>query len=332
LTDKTIFDFPVKYFKIKAQYDTKIPGEDLENIQADNILLTFKRGLNDKMYYNKKLVIEHLNEFDNHFSYTIGYQFIRQTPAGNLFFNDSNYLARINSPPFLNISEPYFILRYAPREQFYQGKIYRTNIANGYPVFQLQGNFGLKFLQNDFNYQNLKLTISKRFWFSVIGYTDVIWEAGKIFGKVPFPLLDIHRANQTYSYEVSSYNLMNFLEFVSDQYTSLNIDHCFNGFVFNKIPLFKRLKLREVVSLKLLYGSLSSINDPSKQPDLFKFPVDNLGKPITYTFDNGPYVEGSIGISNILRYFRFDLVKRFTYVNNPGVSTWGLRIKGKFDF
>ena len=125
---------------------------------------------------------------------------------------------------------------------------------------------------------------------------------------------------------------MNFLEFVSDQYTSLNIDHCFNGFFFNKIPLFKRLKLREVVSLKLLYGGLSSINDPSKQSDLFKFPLDNLGKPITYTFDNGPYVEGSIGISNILRYFRVDLIKRFTYLGNPGVSSWGIRMKGKFDF
>ena len=78
----------------------------------------------------------------------------------------------------------------------------------------------------------------------------------------------IHRANQTYSYQISSYNLMNFLEFVSDQYVSLNVDHCFNGFIFNKIPLFKKLKLREVATFKALYGSVSNSNDPNKQTGL----------------------------------------------------------------
>jgi len=126
---------------------------------------------------------------------------------------------------------------------------------------------------------------------------------------------------------------MNFLEFVSDQYTSLNIDHCFNGFIFNKIPIIKRLKLREVLSVKMLYGGLSALNDPSQQSDLFKFPMDNLGKPLTYTFSNNkPYIEGSIGISNIFRYLRVDLVHRFTYLSNPDVSAWGVRLKGKFDF
>jgi hypothetical protein len=331
-TDKTIHDFPVKYLKVKTQYDTKIPGEDIDGVPADNIWLTFKRGVNDKMYYNKRILIEQANEFENHFSYTLGYQYVRETPAGNLIFNNTDYSSGINNPTHIEFSEPYFILRYAPHEQFYQGKLYRSSISNGYPVFQFQANFGLKLLQDDYDYQNLKLTITKRFWFSVIGYSDVILEAGKIFGKVSYPLLDIHRANQTYSYDVYSYNLMNFLEFVSDQYASLNIDHCFNGFIFNKVPLFKKLKLREVASFKLLYGSLSPMNDPSKQPDLLKFPVDAQGQPSTFTFTNGPYVEGSVGISNILRYFRVDLVHRFTYLSNPNVSPWGLRVKGKFDF
>ena len=73
---------------------------------------------------------------------------------------------------------------------------------------------------------------------------------------------------------------MNFLEFVSDQYVSLNIDHCFNGFFFNKIPLLKKLKLRELVACKVLYGGLSKINNPDYQSALFKFPTDNNGIPI----------------------------------------------------
>jgi hypothetical protein len=167
---------------------------------------------------------------------------------------------------------------------------------------------------------------------SVLGYSDVIMETGKIFGKVPYPYLDIHRANQTYSYQISSYNMMNFLEFVSDEYASLNVDHCFNGFFFNKVPLFKRLKLREVVTCKVLYGDLTSGNDPNKNNGLFKFPTDAWGIPLTYSFDKEPYIEGSIGISNILKFFRVDIVKRFTYLEHPNVPELGIRVRFKFDF
>jgi hypothetical protein len=156
-------------------------------------------------------------------------------------------------------------------------------------------------------------------------------EAGKIIGKVPYPLLSIHRANQTYSYQSSSYNLMNFLEFVSDQYTSLNIDHCFNGFIFNKIPLLQKLKLREIVTFKILYGSLSKSNNPANQPGLLKFPTDADGNPTTFSLGSKPYIEASVGISNIFKFLRVDLIKRLTYVNNPNVATIGIRVKYKFD-
>ena len=175
------------------------------------------------------------------------------------------------------------------------------------------------------------MNVSKRFLVSIIGYADVSLEAGKIIGKVPYPLLFVHRANQTYTYQKDSYNLMNFLEFVSDQYASFNVDYCFNGFIFNKIPLLKTLKLRELVTFKVLYGNLSRTNNPDYQNDLFKLPVDNNGTPLTYTLDKKPYIEAGIGVSNIFRVFRIDLVKRFTYLNNPNVSDLGVRIIFRFD-
>ncbi|HEY4787190.1 MAG TPA: DUF5686 family protein, partial [Bacteroidales bacterium] len=332
LSSKTIYEFPVKSIKLSFQNETKIPGQELQFVQEDNVLLSIKRGVNNKLLYNKILRIEHLNEFENHFSYTVGYNYMRQSPGGDLYFNPINYISGFNNIQRINMSEAYIILRYAPHEQFYQGKIYRIPIANKYPVFQLQYNAGAKFLNNDYNYSNIKFSITKRFYPSILGYTDVIWEAGKIFGKVPYPLLFIHRANQTYSYQITSYNLMNFLEFVSDQYTSLNVDHCFNGFIFNKIPLLKKLKLREVATCKVLYGSVSKTNNPEYQSGLFKFPTDNAGNPITYTLEKQPYVEASVGISNIFRFFRIDLVKRLTYLDHPNVASTGIRARFKFDF
>ncbi len=126
---------------------------------------------------------------------------------------------------------------------------------------------------------------------------------------------------------------MNFMEFVSDHYASVNIDHYFNGFLFNKIPLLKKLKLREVVTGKLLYGGVRSENDPNINSSTFKFPVDNLsGMPTTYALSKEPYAEVSVGVANIFKLFRVDLVKRLTYLNNPEVSQWGIRTRVKFDF
>jgi hypothetical protein len=87
------------------------------------------------------------------------------------------------------------------------------------------------------------------------------------------------------------------------------------------------LKLREVVSCKILYGSLNATNDPLKHPELFELPVSS-----TYQFDRKPYIEGSVGIANILKLFRIDLVKRFTYLNHPDVTSWGIRARINFDF
>ncbi|MDR3706449.1 MAG: DUF5686 family protein [Paludibacteraceae bacterium] len=332
-TKKSIYEFPVKSLLVSYQNDTKIPGQDLQFVQEDNILLSIKRGVNDKLFYNKTIKIEHLNEFDNHFSYKVGYLFNRQTPGGSLYFNnDSADLSHTNTVDHLNISEFSLDLRYAPNEKFYQTKLYRVPIQTAQPVIELQCTLGSKLWGNDYNYQNLKFSITKSFYWSIFGITDVVWESGKIFGKVPYPLLDLPRANQTYSYQILSYNLMNFMEFVGDEYTSLNVDHCFYGLLFNKIPLFNRLKWREVMSCKVLYGDLSKNNNPEYNTSLYKLPTENDGTVITHPLGGTPYIEGSVGITNIFKFFRVDLVRRFTYLDYAHVSPWGIRARFRFDF
>ncbi|MEI6049994.1 MAG: DUF5686 family protein [Bacteroidota bacterium] len=331
LTSGTIFQFPVKSIKLSYQDDTKIPGQELQFTQGDNIFLSFKRGINDKFLLNKTLKAEYLNEFENHFSFLLGFSYTRQSPEGELRFNTNDYSSLTNDIRNINTSELYLNLRYAPNESFYQGKLYRDPFPGKYPVMQLKISGGSKSFYNNFNYLRLQLNISRRYYISIFGYTDISVEAGKIIGKLPYPILFIHTANQTYSYQKNSYNLMNFLEFVSDQYVSFNVDHCFNGFFFNKIPLLKKLKLREIVSGKVLYGGLSKTNNPDYQNDLFKFPTNSNGIPLTYTLEKQPYIEASIGVSNILKIFRVDLIKRFTYLNHPNVSDIGFRVQLRFD-
>jgi hypothetical protein len=311
--------------------DTRIPGQELLFTQPDNGLLSFKRGPDDKLFLNKTLKFEYLHEFENHFSFMAGYSFTRQSPLGNIYFNKVDYSSNENSIDHLNISELFLNLRYAPNESFYQGKMYRFPFPGKYPVIGLKTAFGSRSIGNDYNYLRLQLSLSRRFYISVIGYTDITAEAGKIFGDVPYPLLFIHPANQTYSYLVNSYSLMNFLEFVSDQYVSLNVDHSFNGFILNKIPLVSKLKFRELVTCKIVYGRVAINNNPGYNSNLYKFPVDESGLPLTYSLEYKPYIEAGIGLSNILRVLRVDLIKRLNYINHPYISTKGLLLHIRLD-
>jgi hypothetical protein len=125
---------------------------------------------------------------------------------------------------------------------------------------------------------------------------------------------------------------MNFLEFVGDKYIAVNIDQHFMGFFFNRVPLLRKLKWREVVSFKGIYGQLSDNNNPALHPDLYQFPVRSDGTPITYALGNTPYIEGSVGVENIFKFIRVDYVRRFNYLDHPGVSSNGIRVRVKIDF
>lgn len=331
LTPRTIYQFPVKSLKLSYTKDTRIPGQELQFNQGDNFFLSFKRGENDKLLMNNTLRFEYLNEFENHFSYLLGYNFTRQYPLGNLYYYKAGENPDADGRRNIDISEIYLNLRFAPNESFYQGKLYRDHFPNKYPVIQLNTAVGSEFMKSSYDYLRLQMNISRRFYVSILGYTDVALETGKIFGTVSFPMLFVHAANQTYAYQRSAYNLMNFLEFVSDKYVSLNIDHSFNGFILNKIPLIKKLKFREIVTCKVIYGGIGRNNDPVRNDDLFRFPsgIDNI--PLTYTLEKKPYVEAGVGLSNILRIFRVDLIKRFTYLDHPGISDLGVRVQVKMD-
>ena len=332
LNNKSIYRFPQNYLRVSYQKDTQIPGLNLQFVEEDNFLLSFKRGNNDKYLYNDFLKFDYVHEFENHFSYSIGFRKWTQAPAGSLYFsNQINGLS--NTIPNLTSTQITAELRYAPNEQFYQGKIYRVDIPNKYPIFTLDYARGFKdFLGGEYNFQNLHLSIAKRFYLSQLGYGDFLGEGIQVFGQIPWPLLSIPRANQTYAYDIYSYNLMNFLEFVNDHSASATLDYHFNGFFFNKIPLFKKLKWRETFSFKSLWGGLRDENNPAIHPSLYQFPIDGSGQPISYIMGKTPYIEGSVGIENIFKFVRVDLVRRFTYLNDPEVAKWGIRTHVLFTF
>lgn len=330
-TGKNKYVFPMKNITAAYRSDIEIPGNNLRYTIDHSFLLTIPRGEIGKWIYYKRFTLRYIQEFENRLSYRLGVEHTVQNPAGTLFYRQEGTNGYIRN---FTTSEIKGEFRYAPKERFYQGKSARSSLTTQYPVFTLRGTWGISGLYGSaYDYQKLSLNIDKRFLLSPLGYMEANFETGATFGKnLPFPLLDIMRANQTYTFQQWSYNMMNFMEFVADRFVSVKLEHNFNGALLNKIPLISRLKFREYATFKILYGGLSEQNRPGSGHRVFSFLTDAEGNPAMFTLNQKPYMEGSLGVGNILKLFRVDVVKRFSYLDHPGVSGLGIRMRVDMDF
>lgn len=325
------YGYPQHYLKFSYQHDVKIPGQELQFVQDNGFLASFKRGVNDIYLYNDIFRIDYLHELPNHLSYGFGFKYWAQQPAGTIQYVQPK-MSSSDTLTNLVTSQLSATIRWAPHEKFYQGRVYRIPFPNQYPVFNLQFIAGVRGLAGgQYSYQDLNVNIFKRFYLSTLGYTDLTLSGALVAGKVPFPLLQILPANQTYIYQPDSYNLMNFLEFVSDHYAGVDFEHHFNGFIFNKVPGLKRLKWREILTAKVLYGGLRAENDPAKNPSAMRFPLID-GQAGTFALGKQPYVEAGFAIGNIFKLLRVDFIERFSYLNHPTVPRYGVRFQLKFDY
>jgi hypothetical protein len=169
--------------------------------------------------------------------------------------------------------------------------------------------------RGEYDYQKVVLNVSDRIrLISLLGYTDYTAEVGKIFGAVPYPLMELHGGNETYVYDYMSFNMMKYYEFASDQYASVGVFHHFEGLLFNKVPLLKKLKWREVVTCKALWGS---VNEKNRKTLIFPTTLNALG--------NEPYVEITAGIENIFKVFRIDALWRSTYLRPKAIDNFGVK-------
>ena len=332
INHRSIYSYPFNYIQASYTKDTKHPGQESVFSQGSSFLSSFSHGGNSKWLYNDLVRLSYVHEFGDHFSWNLGMKYWKQHPAGSLSYIYEHPPGITDTAQSITTTDISLTLRWAPHEQFFQNKMGRRYIANKYPVLTVQYAKGIPgLLGGEYGYDVFHLNISKRFYMSPLGYSDFSFDASYLKGVLPYPILIIPAGNQSYFYSGGAYNLMNTQEFVNDHYVGVNIDHYFQGFFFNKIPFLKKLRLREVVGGKILYGGLRKENNPALNPRQMKFPLTD-GIASTYTLDNRPYLEASVGIYNIFTFLRIDLVKRFTYLKHPGISDLGLRVSTDFHF
>lgn len=318
------YRYPNDYLSISQEYDIGLPGQNSGNRNFRTPLSSFQTGTSRYYFYSNIFKLDYVKEYAGHFSFDLGFYHRIQQAAGALTYtlNDpqQTVVDHVTSSVFT------LSLRYAPHEQIFQGTNSRNTIRYKYPIFTVLVSQGLKGLWNSTdNYNSITATAVKRFYLSQLGFADVTLLGGLVTGKVPYPLLNIASANQSIIYEPNAYNQMHYLEFVSDHYAGVNITQSFNGFFLNKVPLIDRLKWREYLSFKVLYGGLRAENNPLLTGGLYNFPMPAAGASGTYTLGHMPYTEAGLGIGNIFKLLRVDAIERFNYLNHPGVSRYGIK-------
>jgi hypothetical protein len=221
-----------------------------------------------------------------------------------------------------------FALRYrwAKDEEFISGAFDRTSIRSRFPVLAIQGVFGIKdIFGSDYNYQKIDLSIEHTAPIGFMGRIKYAVNAGYIFGSTAYPFLKIHEGNQSYWLYPNAFNKMNFFEFISDKYITGLLENHWDGLLFDRIPLVKKLKLRLVTTGRIAFGSIDS-----------KHTAEMLLPDFTKQFGKIPYVEVGAGIENIFSVGRIDVFWRLTHLA-PGVkvtdiSNFGVRARFSLNF
>ncbi len=323
-------EYPRHSVSLMGMYDLESADTKFLKTDKDNVFLALKSSTVDQMSYVRRFEAKYDRELRNGFSYSLTTSNINDAPTGALEYRKvSGELV-----PDITTSQVQLSLRYSPGEAFINTKQRRITISKDAPVFTVSHSTGINgVLGGDYTYNVTEVGIWKRFWLSSFGRLDIDAKAGKQWDQVPFPLLIMPATNLSYIAQKGTFNLMTNMEFLNDEYASLFVTYDLNGKLFNRIPLLRKLKLREVVKFSGLWGNLSSKNDPSVagNEDLFLFPSRN-GKTTSFAMGSTPYMELSFGIYNIFKIIHLEYVRRLTYLDHPDVHKQGLRIAVMMNF
>ena len=321
-------EFPLNSIRLEYMYDINQLGQQYMYASKDNMFLAWKRQKDTRATYLRQAELTYYHEHYNGLAYGAVIRNRREYATEYAVFDRIGPDGIISPVKSYDMTELELKFRYAKDEKFYQTRNLRYPITFDALIFNFSHVMAKKdLLGSSYDYHRTDIGIQKRFWFSAFGYIDLITKAGKVWNKVPYPLLILPNANLSYTIQPESYTNMNAMEFISDEYASWDLTYYMNGNLLNRLPLVKKLKWREVFCFRGMWGHLTEKNNPMNGGDgLYLFPDGS------YTFGKAPYMEASVGIENIFKFLRLDYVWRLNYRDHPGIQTKGVRFMMRMSF
>ena len=329
-------EFPKRTLTFTSTYDVCSPSDKFMHTDKDNVFTALKWTKVEKMMFYNRQQLSFEREEEWGFRTTISLKTEENEACGDLFFKPLSMVgmedAMIGQGKF-RTTEARIELRYAPGETFINTKQRRLPVNLDAPVFTLSHTTGIKgFLGGDYDYNFTEASIYKRLWLNSWGKIDILAKGGIQWNKVPFPLLIMPAANLSYIISDETFNLVNNMEFLNDRYASLDISWDLNGKIFNRIPLLKKLKWREWLGIKCLWGTLTDKNNPTLAANagdgmLMEFPEGS------YIMDSKrPYIELIAGIHNIFKIIHIQYLHRLNYNHLPTATKNGVRLMMRLTF
>lgn len=314
-------EFPSRYISFESTQDLMSPADRFLINHKDNALMTIRpKKVEEYYFYNRQ---ELSFKWETNYGLATEFQVRAESsePTGKLKY------VKLNGAPVNKIrtTDIKLGLDYRPGQSYVNTKTTRVEVNMDAPEFRISHTVGVKgFLGGQYQSNYTELFVYKRLWLGSWGHIDTQVKAGAQWNKVPFPLLIFPPVNNSYFEHAGTFNMMKNMEFLNDRFAQFNVAWDLNGKIFNRIPLFKRLKWREYVAIKGMWGKLTDKNNPSldinaEREDLFALPE------ITRMMTHDPYMELVLGVHNILKLFEVDYVRRLTYNNAPGISKNGIR-------
>ena len=302
-------NLPTRKLKFSARKDFRqlglSSGTSVNNIFAS--VLSKDGGFNKRSPVND-FSVSYEHEWREGFSNTIALEFQR------VFSNVMVPLMKPDGTPVTSVgaNKLHYSARFSWNEAVTRGAFDKYYFYTKYPVVGIDVVGSLKGLgHNDFTFFRTEVKVKYNVKTAPLGRGYMHFNAGHIFGNVPYPMLKLHEGNGTYFLDKTSFACMDFYEFASDTWVEFLYEHNFGGVLFGKIPLIKKLNLREIASVKAAYGTISEHNNgipgnPEMREATLLFP-EGMGSL------NKPYVEMGVGVGNIFRIFRIDAFWRMTH-------------------
>lgn len=190
-----------------------------------------------------------------------------------------------------------------------------------HPIYDFSYTYGTDAFGGDFTYHKLKFGVEKKQKLGIFGVSRLKLGSGIVLGDVPYSVIFNPIGNETPFSVGFAYNLMDYFEFSADKFIELKYKHSFEGFIFNRLPLLRKLKLRSIISASAIWGSISDTNIAVSE-----FDIDINGNPDLpfLRWNSNPYLEVGYGVENILKVVTIQAFHRLTYLDED-VNKFGVK-------
>ena len=311
------FEFPQRNIIFETGYDVMSPADKFLIHNKDNMFMSLRTQKVEQMYFYNRQKLSFVYETDWGLSFHTSLKAESNEPTGDLSFARMPGVATNLAPDGkeyvrqIRTTEGKLMLCYCPGQTFINTKQHRWPVNLDAPEFTLSHTMGFKnFLGGEYKLNYTEAKIYKRFWLGSWGYVDTHLDGGVQWDKVPFPLLIMPPVNITFLEWEGTFSMMKNMEFLTDRYAFGSVAWDMNGKLLNRIPLIKKLKWREYISVKGMWGTLTDKNNP--------FLERNRADNTLFQFPNGarvmdkktPYWEVTVGVHNIFKLIAIDYVRR----------------------